>query len=139
MNGLKLIRARCNYSQAALAEKLGVSRQAVNMWENAKKAIPDKRKEDLCAFFGIENKDWFDEIDDATADEICEKPMYKGIDEVSEHFHFSPTTSYKYGDRPVRFANKEICDMISLDERCSLKHIELKTLFAEIQEYVDEA
>ena len=33
MNGLKFIRTRCIYSQRALAEVMGVSRQAVNMWE----------------------------------------------------------------------------------------------------------
>ena len=48
MNGLRLIRTRCNYSQANLAEKLGVTRQAVNMWEHSKKPIPDSRKAEIC-------------------------------------------------------------------------------------------
>jgi transcriptional regulator with XRE-family HTH domain len=138
MNGLKLIRTKCNYSQAALAEKLGVSRQAINMWENAKKAIPDKRKEELCEFFGIENADWLDEIDDETVDEICDTPMYKGLDEVSEHFHFSPTTTYKYGDNALLFDTNS-AEFLSLDERCSLKRLELKAMLNEIQEYVEEA
>ena len=31
MNGLKYIRTKCNYSQRALAEAMGVSRQAINV------------------------------------------------------------------------------------------------------------
>ena len=48
MNGLKYIRTKCNYSQRALAEAMGVSRQAINMWENSKKLPSKERKEDLC-------------------------------------------------------------------------------------------
>ena len=46
MNGLKYIRTKCNYSQRALAEVMGVSRQAINMWENSKKLPSKERKED---------------------------------------------------------------------------------------------
>jgi len=48
MNGLKYIRTKCNYSQRALAEAMGVSRQAINMWENSKKLPSKERKEDRC-------------------------------------------------------------------------------------------
>lgn len=34
MNGLSFIRLRCNLSQGQLAEKLGVTRQAIHLWEN---------------------------------------------------------------------------------------------------------
>lgn len=44
MNGLKYIRTKCNYSQRALAEVMGVSRQAINMWENSKKASVKREK-----------------------------------------------------------------------------------------------
>ena len=62
MNGLKYIRTKCNYSQRALAEAMGVSRQAINMWENSKKLPSKERKEDLCNIFGIDNSDYFGEL-----------------------------------------------------------------------------
>lgn len=37
MNGLKYIRTRCNLSLNELADILGVSRQALSMWETEKR------------------------------------------------------------------------------------------------------
>ncbi len=50
MNGLKYIRTKCNYSQRALAEVMGVSRQAINMWENSKK-LPSKERKEIYAIY----------------------------------------------------------------------------------------
>lgn len=74
MNGLKYIRTKCNYSQRALAEVMGVSRQAINMWENSKKLPSKERKEDLCNIFGIDNSDYFGEITDEQHQKLKELP-----------------------------------------------------------------
>lgn len=77
MNGLKLIRTICNYSQANLAEKLGVTRQAVNMWEHSKKPIPDSRKAEICELLGLEKAEWLDEVDEETMDIIRTHKLYQ--------------------------------------------------------------
>ena len=61
MNGLKYIRTRCNISLSELAEIIGVTRQALNSWENGKKDIPEQRREQFASFFGVE-KEYFGEI-----------------------------------------------------------------------------
>lgn len=53
MNGLSFIRRRCNLSQGQLAEKLGVTRQAINLWENRREPLPEARREQLSQFFGL--------------------------------------------------------------------------------------
>ena len=47
MNGLRWLRIRCNLSTSELADQLGVTRQAVSSWESGKKAIPEKRKNQI--------------------------------------------------------------------------------------------
>lgn len=132
MNGLKFIRTRCNYSQAALAEMLNVSRQAINMWETSKKPIPEPRRTEICEIFGIENSAWLDEIDEKTANEIIESVMYKVVDETgddsSEHFLFKPVS--KYNAKIGQHQNS-----LSLDDICSLKRLEVKKLFNEIDDF----
>ena len=54
MNGLSFIRRRCNLRQGQLAEKLGVTRQAINLCENRRETLPEARKEQLSHFFGLE-------------------------------------------------------------------------------------
>lgn len=133
MNGLKLIRIRCNYSQTALAEKLNVSRQAINMWENSKKSLSEKRKEELKEFFGIENTDWFDEIDDETAAKIKALPMYKCADDISEHFHFSTAES----SHVMIMLPQKNDPALSLDDMCTLKRQEFKLIISEFQDYAE--
>ena len=77
MNGLKYIRTKCNYSQRALAEVMGVSRQAINMWENSKKLPSKERKEDLCNIFGIDNSDYFGELTVEQHPKLKELPIYR--------------------------------------------------------------
>lgn len=134
MNGLKFIRTRCNYSQAALAEMLNVSRQAINMWETSKKPIPEPRRTEICEIFGIENPAWLDEIDEETIKEISKVDMYKIVDEnndsvdiVSEHFVFKPVSRL--------VAPRSSGSGISLDEACALKRIEMKNLMNDIQDF----
>ena len=57
MNGLKYIRTNeSNMTMEKLADKLGVSKQLVSMWENGKKKIPEKRTLQLEKILGIPRK-----------------------------------------------------------------------------------
>ncbi|MCR5673784.1 MAG: helix-turn-helix transcriptional regulator [Lachnospiraceae bacterium] len=70
MNGLKLIRTRCDYTIMDVAKKLGVSKQAVSAWENGKKEIPEARKRQLAAVFGLDESFF---ITDRSEDERVQK------------------------------------------------------------------
>ena len=70
MNGLKLIRTRCDYTIMDVAKKLGVSKQAVSAWENGKKEIPEARKRQLAAVFGLDESFF---ITDRAEDERVQK------------------------------------------------------------------
>lgn len=136
MNGLKFIRTRCNYSQAALAEQLNVSRQAINMWKCSKKNLSDSRKKELKEFFGLDNDNLFGEIDDETVKKISNLPLYRIVDETSEHFRFSPINE-SFSTHSIHFSNNEE-NPISLDDKCTLKRHELKKTIEEIQEYSEK-
>ena len=138
MNGLKYIRTKCNYSQRALAEVMGVSRQAINMWENSKKLPSKERKEDLCNIFGIDNSDYYGEITDEQHQKLKELPIYRiHSGGQSERFTFKPI---KLDD--VRYRSKRMLpnndEQLSLDEKCALKRLELKTLLDDISNYAVE-
>ena len=138
MNGLKYIRTRCNYSQRALAEALGVSRQAVNMWENSKKLPSQERKDDLCLILGIDNPEYLGELTPETYAELKELPVYKiPFDGDSEKFAFKPIKSddLRY---QCKYSTKYIDEQLSLDEKCTLKRSELKNLLEEIHNYAVE-
>ena len=81
MNGLSFIRRRCNLSQGQLAKKLGVTRQAINLWENRREPLPEARKEQLSRFFGLE-PELFDEINQKQEDALRHRPcfMYRDDD-----------------------------------------------------------
>ena len=136
MNGLKLIRIMCNFSQTKLAEELHVSRQAINMWENGRKNIPEERKQQLCEFFGISDPLWLDEIDEETKAIICEQPMYRAKeeleDEKSVHYFFTPEKC-RYGNFGGKYFYPD--DLVSIDEKCVLRREELKALLNRIQNY----
>ncbi len=76
MNGLTYIRIRCNVSQSFLAQKLGVTRQAINLWENRTTPPPGKRLKQLTEFFGIDEK-YFGEISEEQQHEIDAIPAYR--------------------------------------------------------------
>lgn len=137
MNGLKYIRTKCNYSQRSLAEALGVSRQAINMWENSKKLPSRERKEDLCCIFGIDNPDCFGELTAEQRKEIDELPMYKlSFGGDSERFAFKPINPNDrvYNLKHLTNANEPL----SLDEKCKLRRLELKALLDDISNYAVE-
>lgn len=75
MNGLKFIRSYLYMSSEALANKLGVSRALVSMWENMQKPIPPKRLKELSDIFGLDVK-YFGEISEEQQEEIKEMSCY---------------------------------------------------------------
>lgn len=83
MNGLRYVREKYKMSITDLAEKLGISRQAVSIWEQSKKPIPEKRLEELSTIFSIP-KEYFAEISDIQELEI-EKHMLDQEIVKSEH------------------------------------------------------
>lgn len=54
---LREVRARFNLTQAELGEKLGVSKQTVNSWENGYTMIPSKKLIVIYQLFGIRASD----------------------------------------------------------------------------------
>lgn len=79
MNGLALIRTRCNFSLQELADEFGISRQAISGWENGRKEIPKKRIIQLALFFGIE-EDYLREISEDEEDDILRRTLYRRRD-----------------------------------------------------------
>lgn len=135
MNGLKYIRTRCNYSQRELADILGVSRQAVNMWENSKKIISEKRKNELGTLFGIDDLELFGEVSDDKMLHLSNRPTYKvGKDISCERFAFKPLEST---ERQMLAMILPECfpEELSLTEKCESKRSELKKLLDEINEF----
>ena len=76
VNGLKYIRIRCNLSLNDMSFLLGVTRQALSAWENAKKEIPKQRLTELENHFGLDKK-FFGEISDSDIDFLLSQPMFR--------------------------------------------------------------
>ncbi len=91
MNGLKYIRTRCNLSLNSVADTLGVTRQALSMWETGKKDIPEQRKEQLADYFGIDKK-YFGEITEEQKKVLLEKAMFRYIEDGQETYRYKPET-----------------------------------------------
>lgn len=87
MNGLKFIRIQCNLSRSSIAKKIGVSRQLIGAWENGKKNIPEKRKEQLAKYFGIDKK-YFESIDEKDKEKLIYMQMYRWNKNGEEFFLF---------------------------------------------------
>lgn len=89
MNGLRYIRIRCNLTMGELANKLGVTRQALSMWENGKKKIPEQRKEQLVKFFGVEAC-YLEEITEEEKNCLLGKAMFRYVDNGKETYRYKP-------------------------------------------------
>ena len=115
MNGLTYIRRQCNLSLSELADTLGVSRQAISSWENGRKKIPQKRREQLAEFFGVDEK-YFGDIGNEEKIELLKKAMYRwdGVGKEAFLYRDDSTISSKGSDRKeVHFSKDRI---YTLDE-----------------------
>ena len=136
MNGLKYIRTRCNYSQRALAEAIGVSRQAINMWEGATKTPTSDHKEELCNFFGIDDPELLGELTPERYEALQKRPVYKRLAEgESERFSFKRGNEQGFTYQVEHFSPAEE-DTLSLDDKCTLKRAELKNILREFSECI---
>lgn len=107
MNGLRWLRIRCNLSTSELADQLGVTRQAVCSWESGKKAIPEKRKNQMAAFFGID-RTYFDDIDEEKRNELIQKAMYFYQKDGKEIYLYRPNKTLKVTMRPSHIFKKTV-------------------------------
>ena len=89
MKGIEYIRKRCNISESELANQLHVTRQAISMWENGKKKIPEARKRQLATFFGIDEK-YLDDISEEDKKYILSKAMFKRYIAGKETYCYIP-------------------------------------------------
>lgn len=89
MNGIKYIREKSNLSQNALAERLGVKRQTVTLWEKGVRKPDRKHLQQLSEFYGIEGE-WFDELSEEKLDRLKDKWMYRHPEGDKEYYTFIP-------------------------------------------------
>lgn len=130
MNGLKYIRIRCNLSLGELAEAIGVTRQALSAWESGKKTIPQKRAEQLAAYFGIDQTFLGDILDD-TKQELLQKTMFLHDETGKETYLFRPKDGTKdLRDVTIKFFNDRT---ISLDEEYILSRNRCKETIAQTE------
>lgn len=87
---LSLLRCRCNYSQAAAARAVGVSRQVLSAWESGTKSIPPSRLNQLANLFGVEPI-LLTEQNLAQVEQLCDRPIFSRIFEGRQVFSFSPS------------------------------------------------
>lgn len=124
MNGLSFIRRRCNLSQGQLAEKLGVTRQAINLWENRREPLPEARKEQLSQFFGLE-PDLFDEITQEQKDALLHRPCFMYRDEDGHDY-------FLFRENPLRpvgcLLSEKIGQPFTQDEQMILDRRELEEM-----------
>ena len=89
MNGLRYIRIRCNLTMGELANELGITRQALSMWENGKKKIPVQRKEQLVQFFGVDAC-YLEEITEEEKNYLLGKAMFRYVENGKETYRYKP-------------------------------------------------
>ena len=132
MNGLAFIRRRCNLSQGQLAELLGVTRQAVNLWENRREPLPEGRRRQLSRFFGLE-PELFGTITQAQKDTIVSRPCYlyrDGDGHAYYLFRREPPARYKI------LLDAETGGQITQDEQALLDKRELEEMLDALRRLV---
>ncbi len=141
MNGLKIIRIRCNLSINEIAGILNVSRQLVSAWENSRKEISPKRLRQLSEFFGIDEC-FFGEITEEQIQQLNEKAMFlfkyhdkdifkykpdedvKDINRVSVYFKGNNETSLSEEYNKLKKQQEETVERIDMFIGKKLGHME---------------
>ncbi len=114
MNGLKYIRTQCNLSLNELATVLGISRQALSFWETNQKPMPERRREQLAEFFGVDIR-FLGDITDEDVQYLREKVMFSYLIEDKEIRLYRPKEGTKTIDRQyMTFADDS---EMTLDEK----------------------
>lgn len=127
MNGLKFIRKQCNFSLSGLADCLGVSRQIINMWENEKKEIPYRRKQQLSHFFGVDER-FFGEITDDEKQILLDKAMFSYKSGIENTYRYIPEDK---NERQIVYFIKE--RQFTIEEELSLNAQNNKELIERIR------
>lgn len=133
MNGLEYIRTRCNMSQTFLAQKFGVTRQTVNMWEHNKLSMSASRKKQLADFFGVEPS-LLDDISDEQCKAIDAMPQYKH--QVGDRQYYCYTIHDENVCQPIaqyHLIPSEGMPLITYDTQHALLRQELKELTDSIE------
>lgn len=81
--------------------------KAVCSWESGKKAIQEKRKNQMAAFFGID-RTYFDEIDEEKRNELIQKAMYFYQKMVKRYTYIDLTKHLKATMRPSHIFKKTV-------------------------------
>lgn len=89
MNGIKYIREKSNFTKNALAERMGVTRQTVTLWEKGVRKPDYNHLQWLCDFYGVQEK-WFGELFEQDLEILNKMPMYSHWDGDKEYFTFVP-------------------------------------------------
>ena len=89
MNGIKCIRERCNLSMSELADRIGVTRQTIALWEKGVRNPSPARKIALRKFLGLPEH-FFGEIHDKDLEVIDSMKIYRHKTETSEFYTFAP-------------------------------------------------
>ncbi|MBQ5952384.1 MAG: helix-turn-helix transcriptional regulator [Lachnospiraceae bacterium] len=89
MNGLKYIREKSNFTKNALADRMGVTRQTVTLWEKGVRRPDAGHLKWLCDFYGVEEK-WFGELSEDDMKILKKKWMFRHYDGDKEYFTFIP-------------------------------------------------
>lgn len=112
MNGIKYIREKSNISKNALAERMGVTRQTISLWENGSRKPSKTHLQWLCTFYSLEPK-WFNEIDDQAISELNKMKMYAHDIGGKEYYTFKPESDngtwqlhFTCGDQEAMLDNK---------------------------------
>lgn len=155
MKGLTHIRIRCNISQSFLAQKLGVTRQAVNLWENGDAPPPPKRLRQLSEFFGIDER-FFGELTEDMRRAIDATDAYQHEEDGHTYYCYTvhadrctnpdvpfllaPPEGIPYVDRMGQYVmNKGGAPLVSIDERYQTARQELRELLSRIDELTETA
>lgn len=89
MNGIMYIREKSNFSKNALAERMGVTRQTVTLWEKGVRKPDSKHLQWLCDFYGL-SEQWFGELSEAELNVLNSMQMYRYREGDKEFFSFIP-------------------------------------------------
>lgn len=89
MNGIKCIRERCNVSMSELADRIGVTRQTISLWERGVRNPSPARLTALSKFFGLPEH-FFGEIHEKDLEVVDSMKIYRHKTETSEFYTFAP-------------------------------------------------